>query len=113
MSITLPDSKACIVEDEEYGRCIKYRAKTVAKNILVNPHVWKIIHNLNGRYMESPSFLVSYIQKIRLACKNRPLCLDTHTIIIEDKQGSKIVFDKDNCEFILNGTEGKITIKVF
>ena len=113
MSVTLPDRLACIAEDDEYGKCIKYSAKTVAKNILVNPHVWKIIHNLDGKYIEPSSFLVSCIQKIRLACKNRPLCLDTNIIVIEDKQGSKIVFDKDTCEFILNGTEGKISIPVY
>ena len=113
MSITLPDRKACIGEDGEYGSCIKYRAKTVSKNVLVNPHVWKIIHNLDGKYLEDSSFFVSCIQKIRLAFKNKPPCLDTNIIIIEGNQGAKIVFDKNTCNFILNGEEGEIVIKVF
>ncbi len=113
MSITPPDRKACIVEDDEYGRCIKYRAKTVAKNILVNPHIWKIIHNLDGKYIESSACFISGIQKIRLAYKNRPLCLDANIIIIEDERGDKIVFDKNTCDFIFNGTEGKIRIHAY
>ncbi|HEU64084.1 MAG: hypothetical protein KR126chlam4_01013 [Candidatus Anoxychlamydiales bacterium] len=113
MSITLPDRKARIANDDEYGMCIKYSAKTVAKNVLVNPHVWKIIDRLDGKYIESSSFFVSRIQKIRLAFKNRPQCLDTDTIIIEDSQGSKIVFDKNTCNFIFQTEEGEKILNVF
>jgi hypothetical protein len=112
MSITLPDRKARIIEDAEYGRCIKYSAKTVSKNVLVNPHIWKIIDRLNGKYLGPSSFFVSQIQKIRLAFKKRPPCLDTNTIIIEGNRGSKIVFDKNTCNFIMHGEEGEIIIPV-
>jgi len=113
MSITLPDRKAFIATDDEYGRCIKYKASTVTKNITVNPHVWNIINKLDGKYLKPSSFFVSFIQKSRLHFKNRPLCLDHNIIIIEDDEEGKIVFNKNNCDFIFKGTEGKIPICVY
>jgi len=114
MSISLPDRKARIVDDDaEYGSYIIYTAKDVSNSILVNPHIWKILDSLAGKYLKPSSLFVSCIQRMRLTFKNRPACLDTTKIIIEDLAIGKVVFNKNSCEFILNGTEGDISITVY
>ncbi|NGX63445.1 MAG: hypothetical protein KR126chlam6_00857 [Candidatus Anoxychlamydiales bacterium] len=105
MSVSKPDRKAEIVGDPELGPYFKYTAKTVANSISVHPHVWKILHKLDGRFLVVPSsFFVNCVQKMRLACMHEPESFKTHTIVIEDDNEVRAVYSNGGFEFYLKGS---------